>query len=229
MKLLQELAQLNEAKDPHAWMQAAVNKILDAGNREELMKKGDRELVYIVQQAKNAGALRFTTAAKLRRFIDGWRAKQGVKEAQRFGEPIDGWFVVSKKTGELVSRPFASKDEAQKHLMTKMFANHQDFKVEKHGEVKEATAMFKLQQRSGNGKWEDLSDEVMSGPEAQEFLDSSPETDPGVEERAVCVDPKNKTVLHPKGKVVPKGKDVLSKDASPAVHKRNREFFDKYL
>lgn len=125
-----KLTELKETKDPHAWMQAAVDKILDAGNRHELLKKGDRELVYLVQRAEKAGGLAFATAAKLRQYIDAWRAKQEVAEG-RFDKPLNGWFIVKKHNDELVSKPFSSKDEAQKHLMTKLFADHHNYKVKK--------------------------------------------------------------------------------------------------
>jgi len=94
--------------------------------------------------------------------------------------------------------------------------------------VVEATEpKFVLQQRWKSGKWEELDDSLLSREEAQEFLDKSPETDSDVEERAISTD--GKTILKPNKKPVPKSKDVLAKDASPGVHKRNREFFDKYL
>lgn len=48
---------------------------------------------------------------------------------QRFDLPVKGWFVASKKTGEIVSNRFDTKEDTQKHLMTPVFKNHQDFEV----------------------------------------------------------------------------------------------------
>ena len=56
--------------------------------------------------------------------------KQGVAEG-RFDEPLTGWHIVYRKSGNPVhaTPSFETKDQAQKYLMTKMFANHQDYKV----------------------------------------------------------------------------------------------------
>jgi len=59
-----------------------------------------------------------------------WLKKQGVAEG-RFDEPLTGWHIVYRKSGNPVhaTPSFETKDQAQKYLMTKMFANHQDYKV----------------------------------------------------------------------------------------------------
>ena len=86
---------------------------------------------------------------------------------------------------------------------------------------------FKVQQRDDvNPQWEDLADELYSKSEAQEFLDTSDNDDPKVEERAISTDGKVK--LYPKAKNK-KTKDFLSRNASPEVHKRNADFFAKNL
>ena len=56
---------------------------------------------------------------------------KGVAEGNRFDEPLTGYHIVYKNSGNPVSNTpsFETKDQAQKYLMTKMFANHQDFKV----------------------------------------------------------------------------------------------------
>ncbi len=57
---------------------------------------------------------------------------QTTNEAEhRFDEPLTGWHIVYRGSGNPVhgTPSFESKDEAQKYLMTKMFANHQEFKV----------------------------------------------------------------------------------------------------
>lgn len=48
---------------------------------------------------------------------------------EHFGEPLKGWYVVHKDNGQISSKAFKTKDEAQKYLMTKMFANHHNFEV----------------------------------------------------------------------------------------------------
>jgi len=62
--------------------------------------------------------------------IAGKRLKPGVAEG-RFDEPLTGWHIVYRKSGNPVhaTPSFETKDQAQKYLMTKMFANHQDYKV----------------------------------------------------------------------------------------------------
>jgi hypothetical protein len=57
--------------------------------------------------------------------------QKGVAEGNRFDEPLTGYHIVFKNSGNPVlnTPSFETKDQAQKYLMTKMFANHQDFKV----------------------------------------------------------------------------------------------------
>lgn len=57
--------------------------------------------------------------------------QQGVAEGNRFDEPLTGYHIVYRNSGNPVlnTPSFETKDQAQKYLMTKMFANHQDFKV----------------------------------------------------------------------------------------------------
>ena len=88
---------------------------------------------------------------------------------------------------------------------------------------------FVLQQRWKGGAWEELDDGLHTRDDAQEFLDNSPgEEDVDVEERAISTD--GKEILKPKKKAsAPSGKDTLARDASPEVHKRNADFFDKNL
>lgn len=56
---------------------------------------------------------------------------EGVAEGNTFDEPLTGYHIVYKNSGNPVlnTPSFETKDQAQKYLMTKMFANHQDFKV----------------------------------------------------------------------------------------------------
>ena len=51
--------------------------------------------------------------------------------AENFGDPLTGYHIVYRKTGNVVhaTPSFETQDAAQKYLMTKMFANHQDYKV----------------------------------------------------------------------------------------------------
>jgi AraC-like DNA-binding protein len=62
---------------------------------------------------------------------ENFAERQGVAEGNRFDEPLTGYHIVYKNSGNPVlnTPSFETKDQAQKYLMTKMFANHQDFKV----------------------------------------------------------------------------------------------------
>lgn len=92
---------------------------------------------------------------------------------------------------------------------------------------------FILQQRSGVGskaKWVNMTADLVTRDEAQEFLDAAYDPDEhDFEERAIATD--GSEILHPSKKrnAKPEGKNVLARDASPEVHKRNDEFFKKYL
>lgn len=91
--------------------------------------------------------------------------------------------------------------------------------------AKQQATKFKLQSADSNkGNWEDLSDEPVSREDALEFLDQSPD-DHLSKHRAVGVDAKE-VLLRP---VKPDTKSTLARHASPTVHKRNADFFDKYL
>lgn len=55
---------------------------------------------------------------------------ESVMPEGRFEEPMSGWRIVNKKNDSVVKgKEFKSKEDAQKYLMTNMFANHQDYKV----------------------------------------------------------------------------------------------------
>jgi hypothetical protein len=51
--------------------------------------------------------------------------------AENWGEPLAGWHIVYARTGNKVSGTpdFDSRDSAQKYLMTKMSANHHNYRV----------------------------------------------------------------------------------------------------
>ena len=54
----------------------------------------------------------------------------------RFGEELDGWYVVDKATDAVVAGPFDSKDDAQKKTMRPpMFANHHRYKIKAFGKA----------------------------------------------------------------------------------------------
>ena len=61
---------------------------------------------------------------------------KGVVEG-RFDEPLSGYHIVYRKSGIPVhaTPSFDTKEQAQKYLMTKMFRNHQDYKVAHTAEV----------------------------------------------------------------------------------------------
>lgn len=58
----------------------------------------------------------------------------------RFGQELDGWYLVDKATEQVVAGPFDSKDDAQKKAMKPpMFANHHRYTVKAFGKaLKEA-------------------------------------------------------------------------------------------
>jgi hypothetical protein len=76
--------------------------------------------------------------------------KQGVEEG-RFEEPLTGWHIVYRKSGNPVhaTPSFETKTQAQKYLMTKMFANHQDYKVVHTAGVGAVAEMDKSQPSHG--------------------------------------------------------------------------------
>lgn len=78
-----------------------------------------------------------------------WDVK-GVAEG-RFEEPLTGWHIVYRKSGNPVhaTPSFETKDQAQKYLMTKMFANHQDYKVVHTAGVGAVAEMDKSQPSHG--------------------------------------------------------------------------------
>jgi hypothetical protein len=81
--------------------------------------------------------------------------KLGVAEG-RFDEPLTGWHIVSKAHDQVVrgTPSFETREQAQKYLMTKMFANHQDFKVVHTAHVAE-------------GYWEDAVKKAEADREAR--------------------------------------------------------------
>ena len=55
-----------------------------------------------------------------------------IESAQhRFDEPLSGWHIVYRNSGNPVhgTPSFETQDQAQKYLMTRMFANHHELKV----------------------------------------------------------------------------------------------------
>jgi hypothetical protein len=61
--------------------------------------------------------------------MTGTKKEQSMSE--NWGEPLTGWHVVYARTGNKVSGTpnFDSRDSAQKYLMTKMSANHHNYRV----------------------------------------------------------------------------------------------------
>jgi AraC-like DNA-binding protein len=102
------------SSDPQhrAWMVKVANKWFDTKQIPNVkffaVKEVEDELEWLVQIGQ-----------------------QGVAEGNRFDEPLTGYHIVYKNSGNPVlnTPSFETKDQAQKYLMTKMFANHQDFKV----------------------------------------------------------------------------------------------------
>ena len=82
--------------------------------------------------------------------------KPGVAEG-RFDEPLTGWHIVYKKSDHVVhgTPSFETKDQAQKYLMTRMFANHQDYKVVHTAGVAEGSYMphWRVEQSEATGRY----------------------------------------------------------------------------
>jgi hypothetical protein len=182
-QLKRKIAKLSEAKDPHAWLEKKVHAILNKGDKAALLKKSDKDLVWLVLQARDAGELHYAKTQVVLPFVQSWRAKHSATEG-----------VASSLKSALG--------------------------------LGDQTTMFTLQVRHDNGKWEDVGDGLLRH-EAQDMLDDDIDAEVGVEYRAISFD--KKEVLRPKRKAQPKGKDVLARDASPEVHRRNAEFFKKHL
>lgn len=54
-----------------------------------------------------------------------------VTDESRFDDPLTGWHIVYRKSQDPVHNTpsFGTREQAQKYLMTQMFANHQDYEV----------------------------------------------------------------------------------------------------
>ena len=99
--------------------------------------KGDRYELAVDAPPKDAklvttddGKKVYTwTAPALRKTRSPTKLYAPINEG-RFDEPLQGLYVVSKSNDLVVSKSFDSKEAAQKHLMTKMFANHHLYTVQ---------------------------------------------------------------------------------------------------
>jgi len=92
--------------------------------------------------------------------------KQGVAEG-RFDEPLTGWHIVYRNSGNPVhaTPSFETKEQAQKYLMTRMFANHQDYKVVHTAGVGVAEGEvipFKRPQSQTAVSWQKLPKDVLT-------------------------------------------------------------------
>jgi hypothetical protein len=75
-----KIKELVEAKDPHAYLEKKVHDILNKGDKVALLKKSDKDLVYLVQQAKDAGGLHYAKTQVVLPFVQSWRTKHAVTE-----------------------------------------------------------------------------------------------------------------------------------------------------
>ncbi len=66
-----------------------------------------------------------------RALLQAMRGQSDLDEGNRFDEPLTGYHIVYRKSGQVVhaTPSFETRDAAQKYLMTRMFANHQDYRV----------------------------------------------------------------------------------------------------
>ena len=90
------------------------------------VKKHGKEYMQKAAKAGREGA----SQEELGRLRDRYSKAEKTDEG-RFDEPLTGWHIVYRNSGNPVhaTPSFETKEQAQKYLMTKMFANHQDFKV----------------------------------------------------------------------------------------------------
>lgn len=102
-----------------------------AEGTDDLSQYSTERLQAYVKKVSGGGVPAFGSGAQLKRVqAELKRRESGVAEG-RFDEPLTGWHIVYRKSGNPVhaTPSFETKDQAQKYLMTKMFANHQDYKV----------------------------------------------------------------------------------------------------
>jgi hypothetical protein len=66
-----------------------------------------------------------------RALLQAMRGQSDLNEGNRFDEPLTGYHIVYRKNNNPVANTpsFETRDAAQKYLMTRMFANHQDYQV----------------------------------------------------------------------------------------------------
>lgn len=90
------------------------------------VKKHGKKYMKLAAKAGREGA----SQEELGRLKDRYSKAEKTSEG-RFDEPLTGWHIVYRNSGNPVhaTPSFETKEQAQKYLMTKMFANHQDFKV----------------------------------------------------------------------------------------------------
>ena len=75
-------------------------------------------------------------------------------------------------------------------------------------------------------RWERVASEPVSREDAEEWL-SQNTSDPDYVHRARAVS--GGEILYPRGGRAGEPRSTLARDASPEVHKRNADFFDRHL
>lgn len=118
-------------------------QIVKAQNLQQLKPIGNKVLQRLMTSDLSNGVQEFISDFLWKLEAKGLamvtnEPQQGVAEG-RFDEPLTGWHIVSKAHGQVVrgTPSFETKEQAQKYLMTKMFANHQDYEVVHTGSVTE--------------------------------------------------------------------------------------------
>lgn len=164
-------------------------------------------------------------------FLNEAEAKYGVKNGQIYVSASDLGRGVAKKHRVKVVDVEKYKfcdDVVIKDLTTGEERRIDAFKLAKvRYSLEESTTEFKLQVfDKSKKKWDDLSDELVSSDDALEFLNSDVADDP---EDYRAMSPQTGKVITPKKKKVSEPAGILSRHMPPEVHKRNADFFKKYL
>jgi preprotein translocase subunit YajC len=127
-----------QLKAIRAKIQKAKKKDISENSDYFRRRKGEEDII----SGKKPGRKRAPTQTSdyARRREQEKAKEQGVAE-NRFDEPLSGYRIVYRKSGYPVTNTprFETREAAQKYLMTKMSANHQNYQVTQFAEVAEAS------------------------------------------------------------------------------------------
>jgi len=140
--------------DPDEYLDDILSKDTDYDIINNKTRKVVGTASWTTDDYMGPGALKITMNNGATRYLDIWDSEkgnpqtafnrfvkdprtakkykdQGVAEDNRFDEPLTGYHIVYRKSNNpVVNTPsFETRDAAQKYLMTRMFDNHQDYRV----------------------------------------------------------------------------------------------------